>query len=414
MKILFTQHGLVNPGGTELFVAEVTLALHARGHEVAVYAGEAGEPAERLRRNGVAVVADPRDCPWEPDIIHGQHRIHALKALAAFPSCPAVLHLHGLLHFLEKPFIHPRIGRYLVTTPWLAERWTAGLGLPREKFETVLNHVDTARFPITRVPPDRPRKALVFGNSGIGEEQSDLLREACGAAGLELDFAGKVSGRYESVPGQLLPRYDLVFAVGRCALEAAASGCGVIPVYRNMADELLGTQNYERLRAQNMSVRLARHEKLTKAWLIKQIDRWDGADIGRVAKRIREDASLDGVANQLENIYKRVAADFPLSARQPLEEELCAALAVLRDEDWQELHRAKQQAFELARRLHDSENRNTSLEQDVHVMRAEMSKLKHRIGSMESSRSWRLTRPLRAIDEHWRRQNAGSQRNGKA
>lgn len=117
MKILFTQHGLVNPGGTELFVAEITPALRARGHEVAVYAGEAGEPAERLRNRGIVVVTDPRDCPWRPDIIHGQHRIHALKALAAFPSCPAVLHLHGLLPFLEKPFIHPRIGLYLVTTP---------------------------------------------------------------------------------------------------------------------------------------------------------------------------------------------------------------------------------------------------------------------------------------------------------
>lgn len=277
-----------------------------------------------------------------------------------------------------------------------------------------MNHVDTSRFVTTRTPPEGPRKALAYGNSGIGDKEAGLLREACSDVGIELDLAGMISGRYESAPAQLLPRYDLVFAVGRCALEAAASGCGVIPVYGNMTDELLGTENYERLRAQNMSVRLARHEKLTKAWIIKQIDRWDGTDIGRVAKRIQEDASLDGVANQLENIYKRVAADFPLSARQPLEEELCAALAVLRDEDWQELHRAKQQAFELARRLHDSENRNASLEQDVHAMRAEMSKLKHRIGSMESSRSWRLTRPLRAIDEHWRRQNVGSQRNGKA
>ena len=218
---------------------------------------------------------------------------------------------------------------------------------------------------------DNPKR--YFEDSDIFHFNQEMLLPRPGRKWHDLEevdwnLLSMVGGRYEDVPGRLLPRYDLVFAVGRCALEAAASGCGVIPVYRNMADELLGTENYERLRAQNMSVRLSRHEKLTKAWIIKQIDRWDGADIGRVAKRIREDASLDGVANQLENIYRRVAADFPLSARLPLEEELCAAFAVLRDEDWQELHRAKLQAFELARRLHDSENRNVSLEQDVHAM----------------------------------------------
>lgn len=48
-------------------------------------------------------------------------------------------------------------------------------------------------------------------------------------------------------------------------------------------------------------------------------------------------------------------------------------------------------------------DRNDSLEQDVHAMHAEMSKVKHRIESMEGSRSWRLTRPLRTMDERWRK-----------
>ena len=383
MKILFTQHGLVNPGGTELFVDEVTRALHARGHQVAVYAGAVGEPAGYLRGCGVAVVTDPRDCPWEPDIIHGQHRIHALKALAAFPGCPAILHLHGFLPDLEKPFIHPRIGLYLVTSPWLAERWTIGLGLPKEKFEIVLNHVDTRRFTTTRTPPDIPRQALVYGNSGIGEQQSAVLREACGAAGISLDFAGMVGGRYERVPEELLPRYDLVFAVGRSALEAAASGCGVIPVYGNMADELLGVGNYERLRAQNMSVRLSHHEKLTTAWITAQMSRWDADDIERVGRRIREDASLECVSHQLEDIYKRVTAAFPLTARSPLEEELCAALAVLREENSQELFRANLQTLQL----------------------------KERIRSMKGSWSWRLTYPLRLVDEAVKGRNTSAETN---
>jgi len=53
-------------------------------------------------------------------------------------------------------------------------------------------------------------------------------------------------------------------------------------------------------------------------------------------------------------------------------------------------------------------NRNAPLENDAHAMRAKISKLQHRIDSVESSRVWRLTRPLRAIKEHWRGQNAGN------
>jgi len=53
-------------------------------------------------------------------------------------------------------------------------------------------------------------------------------------------------------------------------------------------------------------------------------------------------------------------------------------------------------------------NRNASLENDAHATRAKISKLQHRIDSVESSRVWRLTRPLRAIEEHWRGQNAGN------
>lgn len=47
-------------------------------------------------------------------------------------------------------------------------------------------------------------------------------------------------------------------------------------------------------------------------------------------------------------------------------------------------------------------DRNVSLEHELHAMHTKISKLQHRIESMEGSRSWRLTRPLRAIDERWR------------
>ncbi len=362
MRILFTQHALVSPGGSELFVCEVTSALHARGHQVAVYAGQIGELAQPLRQKGVLVVDDPRNCPWEPEIIHGQHRIHALKALIAFPRCPAILHLHGFLPALEKPFVHPRIRSYLVTSPWLTERWSANLGIPREKFETVLNHVDVDRFASVRQPPKRPASALFYGNTGTESDQL-LLREVCGERGIALSTAGMVSGKYENRPEDLLPGFDLVFAVGRSALEASASGCGVLPVYRGMADEFLTTGNYARLRSQNMSVRLSKHQKLTKSWVHSQIDRWDPTDIMRVARQVRDDAGIERNVTQLEATYQRVIEKEKSMIPASLEEELECATLVLKKE-----------------------------------MVAPLRHFRSQLALIEQSWSWRLTKPLRSLN----------------
>lgn len=369
MRILFTQHALVSPGGSELFVSEVASALYARGHQVAVYAGQIGELAQSLRQKGVLVVDDPRNCPWEPEIIHGQHRIHALKALMAFPRCPAILHLHGFLPALEKPFVHPRIRSYLVTSPWLTERWSADLGIPREQFETVLNHIDVDRFASVRQPPKYPASALFYGNTGT-ESDRLLLREVCGERGIALSTAGMVSGKYENRPEDLLPGFDLVFAVGRSALEASASGCGVLPVYRGMADEFLMTGNYARLRSQNMSVRLSQHQKLTKSWVHSQIDRWDAEDITRVAGQVRGDAGMERNVTQLEAAYQRVIEKDKTVTPASLEDELEYATLVLKKD----------------------------IVAPLRHLRSQVRHFRSQLDLIEQSWSWRLTKPLRSLN----------------
>jgi len=364
LKVLFTQHSLVHRGGSELFVIETAQALQRAGQDVAVYAGEIGPVADELRPHGIPVLPDPRLCPWTPDIIHGQHRLHAVKALAAFPRTPAVLHVHGFMPALEKPIIHPRILRYLVISPGSVEFWSRGLGVDRGRFRVLLNGLDLSRFATVRQPPERPRTALLYTNTGPQARELAEIDQACAERGIKLQKAGLWTGRQEKHPERLLPQFDLVFACGRSALEAAASGCGVIPLSGTMADELLSPSNCQRLRGQNMAPSFFRHHPVTKEWIGRQIDAWDAGTVAEVTAKLREEFSRHDAAAELHSIYGQVAEEFRSRPLADLEAEFEAIASVM--------------GVDLPTRAKE---------------------LQERIRSMKGSWSWRLTYPLRFLDE---------------
>ena len=377
MKILFSQYALAeNRGGSELFITEIATELHRRGHSVVVYAGEVGTIAEELRQQGVDVLDDPRNCPWTPDIIHGQHRIHALKALLAFPGTPALLYIHGLLPPLEKPFIHPRILRYVTTSRILADRWADGIGISNDRIEVIHNHIDLKKFDRWRIPLEKPRTALLYSNKPFKEKHLAAIRSACEDQHMRFDLGGLCGGTAETHPENLLPQYDLVFAVGRSALEAMASGCGVIPVYDGMADELILPQNYERLRKQNMAVRLSVHEKLTPQWLKTQICRWDSEAIREVSETVRKEACIESTVDRLEGIYGQVLKESSSLDPVDFDEELDAISILLGKDAYTYIRVYKKLHRSLVRKI---------------------KKQAYQMDDVKNSLSWKLTAPLRWI-----------------
>ena len=372
MKVLFTQHTLVRRGGSELFVVEAATAMRRSGHKVAVYAGEIGETAGMLAASGIPVLDDPRLCPWTPDIIHGQHGLHAVQALAAFPRTPSVLHIHGFLPEQEKPFVHPRILRYLVISLGAVDFWSVRLGVDRGRFEFLPNSVDTTRFAAVRRPPARPRTALAYTNRGFDPRDWSEIERGCAACGVSLQTAGLWTGRTESEPEQLLPKFDLVFAVGRSALEAVASGCGVIPLAGDMAEELVAPSNYDRLRGQNMAPAFFRHEKLSADWIQRQILSWNPGSIAAVTSKVRKDCGQEQSMRRIASIHAAVVNENSVAGLTPWKAEFEAVNSLLNPGE--------------SRHIHELEAKNRS---------------------MESSWSWRLTRPLRIIDERVRQWTAG-------
>ena len=313
MKLLLTNDELheVN-GGTQLFIGELARELLNRGHEIAVYTWLAGSLADQMRANGVRVVQSPKDCGFTPDLIHGQQHLSTMAALAAFPGVPVLYHCHGYSPWQEQPPVHPRIVRYvsmsLSLVPWIAET----VGRKKEEILVILNSVNLARFQHVRTPRTTPQRALLFGNSPLPGELLSRLRQACHHCGLVLDFAGKPFDNPIASPEEVLPTYDIVFAAGRSALEALASGCAVIPCTAHGCSAMVMPDEVARWRAMNF-ISPKRNLLPSIQSISKIIRSYHPTAAAAVTENIREICDFRLTCNLLETSYQKSLADWNAS-----------------------------------------------------------------------------------------------------
>ena len=395
MNILISQYSLRERGGSALFVVEVACALAARGDRVALYASHAGEFGDRLARAGVTFIDDPRKCPWVPDVIHGQHRRFALDCLLAFPDTPALLYCHGLVPWKERPFLHPRVLCYAGTSRWLALHMTQNSGIPPERIHIIPNHIDLEKITTVRDVAPTPRRALLFSNNFFSRDDLRCLEVACGESGLELDRLGRWFGNCDPSPEKILPRYDLVFAIGRSALEAAACGCAVIPACGSMTEEMILAENYEKFRSQNFSMRQAKHETLSAGWIKAQIARWDPESLRAVTRRVRDEARLEGTVGRLAELYSRVVEEFRGLKRTPGDEaDALSAFYKAEIVDARLPTYAPRAIPSGAYELRDENEDFSGLLSDARRLQREAGET---LARMRASMSWKITFPLRAL-----------------
>jgi hypothetical protein len=230
MKLLLTNDELHEVrGGTQVFISDLAAALQERGHTVAVYAWLRGSVSEALEARGVPVVSSPKACGFVPEVIHGQHHLATMTALCAFPSTPAIYYCHGYGPWQERPPRHPRILKYAGMAEAMRQWLAIESGRPSEDIHILPNSVHLGRFQQVRSLCQRPRRALIYGNAFIPPSHVSRIQQACDRAGVRLDKLGAPFGNAITAPEEVLPEYDLVFAIGRSALEAMACGCAVMP-----------------------------------------------------------------------------------------------------------------------------------------------------------------------------------------
>jgi len=311
LRVLITNNTLAVRAGSELYARDVALALHKRGHSPIMYSTVLGDVAHELRAATIPIVDRLDAIGVTPDVIHGQHHLEAMTAMLYFPRTPAIYVCHGWLPWEEAPPPMPRIWKYVAVDRTVADRLQFEHGVGDDRLRVLLNFVDLDRFPQRALLPDRPRRALVFSNA-ILEKSADMpiIREACARAGIDVDLAGDASGHSSADPGSLLRQYDLVFARGRSALEAMATGCAVVVWASLHIGELVTSANFDSMRPLNFGIRTLTNP-LTVDGLSDQIARYDARDAAVVTARVRAEAGIDDVVDNLVALYREAIAHRP-------------------------------------------------------------------------------------------------------
>ena len=300
--VLITNAFIRDWSGSELYVRDVTIELIKRGHKPIVYSPRIGELADVLRRKSIPVVKDLNSISVKPDIIHGQHHLETMTALSRFPETPAVFFCHGWLPWEETPPFHPRIIQYVTVSDALHDRLVFECGIPPEKITTILNSVDLEKFRSRPPLPAIPKHALVF-NSHVNEANIlGTIREACSQNGIDVDAIGYGNGNPSFYPETQLVNYDIIFAVGRAALEGLAIGAAVICCGLEGSSQMVTTQNLEWLRRNNFGIRVL-SLPLAADFLSAEIKHYDPLDALKVSQEIRATAGLGGMVDQILSVY---------------------------------------------------------------------------------------------------------------
>jgi hypothetical protein len=251
---------------------------------------------------------------------------------------------HDASSWHDTPPRHPRVRRYLAVDEGCRERLVGQEGIAPEQCAVLPNAVDLARFRPRGALPARPRRALSFGNYVEGEALATMTR-ACAACGIELESLGARAGGAIRDPERVLPRYDLVLARGRCALEALAVGAAALVCGPSGVGPLVTSAELDRLRRLNFG-RRAYHAPLSEAALEAQIARYDAADAALVSRRIRATANLDALVADLVDEYEAaIEAERAAPAAGPAEAE-----ATARALHWLSLHFERAARHEARRR----------------------------------------------------------------
>jgi hypothetical protein len=308
LRILITNNTLAHRAGTELWVRDVSLRLLERGHSPIAYSRRLGEVAAELRGSTVTVVDDLDRLGEPPDIIHGHHHLEAMTAMLRFPNVPAVGFCHGWLPQQEAPVVFPTLRRYVAVDQPTWDRLVLECGIAPEAVEILPNFVDLRRFPPRGPLPGRPRRALVFSNQAREDNFLPAVRTACREAGLGLDAFGIQLGRPLASPGEVLGDYDVVFAKGRAALEAAAVGTAVVVCDEAGLGPMVTLDRLDWLRRLNFGVRTLR-EPVTPAGVARELSRYDPEQAAAVSRRLRTDADLDAAVDRLLALYADAIAE---------------------------------------------------------------------------------------------------------
>ncbi len=300
MKILVTNHALNHYGGTETFVYALAVELTRMGHEVVCWSPRLGAVAQRLVAAGVAVTADLATAP-DVDVIHAHHRYESLLARARYPDRPMIFACHGILPWQEQPAAGALdASRYVAVSEEVRDHLIEGYGVPADQVAIVRNGIDLERFRSRTPISARPQRALILSNY-MPPRQRTQVRRVCQQLGMTVRETG--AGNATWAVEDEIAHVDLVFGLGRSALEAMASKRVVLVYDYNGGDGLVTPDRFEGLRRRNFSGRTHRRQ-FSDAELAAEIQAYRPEIAEAVHAFIARDHDVRVMARQLVEIYE--------------------------------------------------------------------------------------------------------------
>jgi glycosyltransferase involved in cell wall biosynthesis len=304
LRILLTNNTLRDRAGSELVILELAKELRKRGHKPIAYSLVHGPVAHELNIAGIPTINNLNMLKEVPDIIHGQHNIEAMSAMLFFSDTPAIYVCHGWLPWEEFPPIFSNIKKYIAVGEVTRERIVTSCFVNESDVGIIPNWVDLNKFTLKDSISIKPKSAVIFSNSARDDgSHAKLIRLVCASNSIhQVDIVGKNSGNEANNPEILIKKYDLVFAVGRSALEAMSLGCAVILSDLCGAGEMVLPENFDALDG-NFGLGSRDACNLNEAYLTSQILRYDEHKIKQVSNLVRAKVSLDDSVTKYEAIY---------------------------------------------------------------------------------------------------------------
>jgi hypothetical protein len=219
MRLLLANNHL-GLGGSESYLFTVAEQFDRLGHDVAIYAAERGLGTEVVLERGLTLIGET-ELDGEFDAALVQDAGVSLQIAAHCPSVPQLFVAHSAMFDLQAPPQLPGIVGAVVVLNDRVGRWmrsyATGVDVVRLR-----QPIDTHRFTPRGSLPEAPRRALLLSNNPNADRLA-ILESACEGAGIELERVGGAAG-HSVDPRPRLAAADIVIGYGRSILEAMACG----------------------------------------------------------------------------------------------------------------------------------------------------------------------------------------------
>jgi FkbM family methyltransferase len=226
LRVALCNIALEGYAGSELWTLDVAKYFKSISVEVIVFSSNCGQVAEDIRRAGIPVTSSIKDVEaFAPNILHVNHFESSQELVARVKHRASVINMvHGLLPRSGLPG-YGGVNLYACVSIHAKAKIHALTGADWSEIYTLPNFFDERRF--TQISnPKETRRATLLSNRTPPQFREQLCNWLA-PLGFELDHIGH-GGKPTREPERLLPHYDLIFAVGRSAIEGLASGAHVI------------------------------------------------------------------------------------------------------------------------------------------------------------------------------------------